>query len=226
MKAIILAAGKGKRMGPLTRTTPKPLIKIGRKTLLEHLLDSLPRTVDEVIIVIGHRGDQIKDFIGTTYKGKSIQYVVQKKLNGTAHAVLLTRKLFIDSRERFFIMYGDELPTRREIQHCLAHRYSWLCHPLTHSIATGVVQLDRNKRIIRIAEKRGGTRPPYISAGGVMLVDAGIFNYRPWRHKKTGEYYLTSMMSRFLREHPVYAIIGRKDLYLTSPEDVDKLRKR
>ena len=222
MKAIILAAGKGKRMRHLTQTVPKPLIKIGRKTVLEHLLDSLPTTVDEIIIVIGYRGDQIRNFVGTTYKGKSVRYVVQRKLNGTAHAVLLARDLFTDARERFFIIYGDELPTRREIRQCLAHTYSWLCHPLSHSIATGVVQLDRNKRIIKIAEKRAGTRPPFISAGGVMLVSAHIFSYRPWRHKRTGEYYLTSMMSPFLRDHAVYAVIGRADLYLSAPDDVDR----
>src|SRR4051812_12350183 len=116
MKAIILAAGKGKRMGTLTHSTPKPLIKIGQKTILEHLLDSLPRRVDEIIIVIGYRGDQIQKFIGTAYEGRPIRYVIQKKLDGTARALLLTRHLFKDPRERFFIIYGDELPTRREIR--------------------------------------------------------------------------------------------------------------
>ena len=54
MKCVILAAGKGTRLRPLTEDTPKPLIKVSGKTLLDRIVESLPSAVDELIIVTGY----------------------------------------------------------------------------------------------------------------------------------------------------------------------------
>ncbi len=88
MKAVILAAGKGKRMRLLTDKTPKPLLVVGGKTFLDHILSSLPRSVDEIILVIGHKGEQIKKYIGKKYGSKQIFYVVQHQRKGTVHALM------------------------------------------------------------------------------------------------------------------------------------------
>lgn len=210
-------------MRGLTRATPKPLLKVGGKTFLAHIFDALPREVNEVIIVIGFAGDQIRNFLGARYKGRRIRYVVQKKLGGTAKAALLT-KAFFQPDERFFIIYGDELPTRAEIRALLKHPLSWLCHPLTTSIPTGVAELDTTGRIVSVSERRSGSKPPFLSVGGVMLVSGKLFSYRPWRHPN-GEYYLTSMLGQFLKDHSVHAVIGRRDLYFSTPEDIDRFRK-
>jgi NDP-sugar pyrophosphorylase family protein len=113
MKAIILAAGKGSRMRHLTRATPKPLLMVGKKTILGHLIDSMPKAVNELIIVIGYQGEKIKKSIGTTYKGRKVHYVVQKKLDGTAHAILLARPFFGDKDDRFHIANRDQVPNKK-----------------------------------------------------------------------------------------------------------------
>ena len=64
MQAVILAAGEGVRLRPLTLERPKPLIKVDGKTLLEHNLDQLVGVIDEVILVIGYKGNMIKEYIG------------------------------------------------------------------------------------------------------------------------------------------------------------------
>ena len=225
MKAVILAAGRGKRMRHLTETKPKPLLRVGGKTFLDHIFDALPKEVDEVIVVVGYKANLIRSYLGKRYKGKRVVYVKQKSLSGTGHAVLLTKQYFQDPTERFFIIYGDELPTKQEIKKCLARGYGWLCHPITHSIATAVLKTTRTGRIIEMVERRDGSRPPFISAGGGMLVSAKIFAYKT-KHHKNCEYYLTSMLDQFLKYHKVYMILGRRDLYFINGEDIRRFNKK
>lgn len=76
MQAIILAAGVGKRLQPLTNGLPKALITINGKPLIANMLDHLAgRNIGEVIIVVGHHKDQIIAAIGTRYQGLSIRYI-------------------------------------------------------------------------------------------------------------------------------------------------------
>ena len=123
MQAVILAAGKSTRTYPLTLTKPKPLLKVANKTLLEHNLDNLNHIVDEVIIVVGYKKKLIKDFIGDTYKNLKIRYVEQEQQLGTAHAVSVTEPYI---KERFILLMGDDIYSKKDIKYCIKHRYSIL----------------------------------------------------------------------------------------------------
>lgn len=224
MKAIILAAGKGKRMRPLTANVPKPLVKVRGKTFLDHIFDSLPKQVDTVIVVVGYKADQIKKYLGPFYKGKKISYIHQKKLDGTANALLIAKSL-LKGNERFLVFYGDELPRASEVKKMMLYRYSVLCHKINKPIHTGVVNFDSDGRILKIVEKREKIKPPVTSTGGVMLIDENIFRYKTTRHSN-GEYYLSSMLDKFLRKRPVYAVMGLSDLYFITKDDVDKANKK
>ncbi len=125
MKAVIFAAGKGERLRPLTFKTPKPLLKIGGKTFLERIIGALPSFVNEIIIVVGYKKEQIKKFFGKKYKNRKIHYVIQKKLNGTGRALLLTQKYFKE-KEKFLILNADELLTPKEIKGCFSKEFSWI----------------------------------------------------------------------------------------------------
>lgn len=93
MQAIILAAGRGTRLLPLTESTPKPLVMVCGKPLLEHVIDALPQAVTELDIVVGHLGEQIRARYGERVNGRKVTYVEQTKLNGTAGALALLRHL-------------------------------------------------------------------------------------------------------------------------------------
>src|SRR3989344_5542702 len=86
MQCVILAAGRGKRMGSLTDGAPKALLEVSNKTLIEHKLDALPEQIDEVIIVVGYMGSAIQKYLGGFYNDKRIFYVEQEKSNATAGA--------------------------------------------------------------------------------------------------------------------------------------------
>ena len=80
MKAVILAAGMGTRLRPVTEKIPKGLIKINEKTLLEYSLDILNEyKIREVIIVTGYNADLIEKKIGNNYKDIKITYVKNEK---------------------------------------------------------------------------------------------------------------------------------------------------
>ncbi len=223
MKAVILAAGRGSRMRPLTDKIPKPLVEIYGRSFLEHIVESLTDFVDEIIVVIGYRGDQIKDFLIKKYPKISFKFERQETLNGTGPALLLTKKYFFD-RERFFIVYGDELLTKQDVEHCLTHKFSWLCRHFNQPQNSAVITLDKEGRISSIAEKPKIPTSNLV-AGGLILTSADIFNYQTNVHHKE-EVYLTDMMSGFIDDNDVYSIQGVDELSFSTVEDVDKVNNR
>jgi len=112
MQAVILAAGRGLRLKPLTDTTPKPIIKVGNKPIIDHTLASLPDSVSEIFIVIGHLGSRIENHVGHKYQGKSIKYVEQAELTGTGSALHLLRDQLHD---RFLVVNGDDLYSKDDL---------------------------------------------------------------------------------------------------------------
>ncbi|MBI5045442.1 MAG: nucleotidyltransferase family protein [Candidatus Niyogibacteria bacterium] len=222
MKAIILAAGKGKRMRPLTMRKPKPLVRVRGKTFLEHILNALPSSVDEIIIVIGYKGKMIKGFLGNSYRGKKIIYVVNDKINlGTAHSLLLTKQYFKKS-ERFLLIYADELPTKKEVVHCLKNKFSWLTKYYDKPEESAVVTLARG-RIVDVEEKPKNPKSNFV-VGGLMVINSDIFKYRPIKHRN-GEYYITSMMKKFIKTHRVMSVRGRDNLSFSTKAEIDKFNK-
>lgn len=137
MKAIILAAGKGVRMGPLTLKTPKPLLKIKGKPIIDYILDSIPREIDEVIIVVKYLASQIKKHIGDKRGYLKIKYVLGSD-KGNAYSFLATRNYL--KNERFLLIYGDEIPDPVNVKACLAKALSVLV--FKSSIKDGVMVLN------------------------------------------------------------------------------------
>jgi NDP-sugar pyrophosphorylase family protein len=219
MQAVILAAGRGSRMGELTETTPKPMLKVLGKTLLEHKLDALPPEVDEVIFVVGHYGSVIHDYFGGVYKDKKILYVEQDVLDGTAGALWRTKDIL---KERFIVMNGDDIYAPKDIETaCAARQWSFFVLP-TDEVKTGNVITDKNGRITDIEEgtfsgKKGLTNI------GLYALDTRIFAY-PMIPKAKGsdEYGLpqTILAASRADEIPLDASEASFWLQMTSPEDI------
>lgn len=223
MKAVILAAGKGKRMRPLTDSAPKPLIKVGGVPIIEHIFRALPKSISEVFVVIGYKGGMIKKYLGGKFRGKKVSYIFQKNLGGTAEAVLLT-KAYFKKGERFLIIYGDELPTGAEVAKGLSYRFSWLCREASNAWQSGVPRIAKDGRILAVREKplRSSSR---VVVGGFMVVNSDIFTYRARAHRDK-EFYLTYLLNQFVKDHKVYAVWGRKDLFFSTPEDIIRFNKK
>ena len=151
MKAIILAAGKGTRMGSLTEKTPKPLLKVKGKALIDYVLESFPNEINEVILVVKYLGDQIKEHVGNKYKGMRITYV-EGSDEENAHSFMATKKYLKD--ERFLLVYGDEIPNPANVEKCLEDYLSILT--FNNGTYDGVMVLHTN--IFKYKSKDGTFR--------------------------------------------------------------------
>lgn len=107
-KAMILAAGEGARLRPLTSETPKVLLPVGGRPLIEHTLSWLrSHGIREVAINLYHFGNNIKDFLGDGSRfGMEIIYSPEEILLGTAGGVRTMKQFFNDT---FVVVYGDNL---------------------------------------------------------------------------------------------------------------------
>ena len=218
MKAVILAAGAGRRMLPLTSDTPKPLLKIRGKTVLDYVFDALPPEINEVIVTVHYLGGEIKKYLGDFYRGKKISYV-EGSDQGNAIGFLAIKPYFVKG-ERFFILHGDEPQRSEEITKCLQYQYAWVVSDVPEPRPTGRALLGADGRIREIAELSEDPALSRWSAMGTMLVDTDIFEYEPTLHQG-GEYRVASLMEQFIKTHPVHAVIGKNRPPLTSLDDLN-----
>ncbi|MBT8337071.1 MAG: NTP transferase domain-containing protein [Gemmatimonadetes bacterium] len=107
MKAIIPLAGRGTRLRPLTHHTPKPLLRVGGRPILSYLLDDVKALgIDEMIFIVGHRSEVIREFIASEYPELRPHYTTQEVMDGTAGAVKLAQPWADDE---LLILFSDTL---------------------------------------------------------------------------------------------------------------------
>lgn len=107
MNAIVLAAGEGTRIRPLSDSLPKPMLPVADRPLVGHTVDAaVDAGADEVVLVVGYEADAVREYFGTTYRGVPVSYAVQTDQAGTADAVRTARE-HIDGS--FAVLNGDNL---------------------------------------------------------------------------------------------------------------------
>lgn len=111
MKALILAAGRGKRLGELTEEKNKCLVEVGGRPLLSYSLDCAAKIpqVSEIAVVVGYQAEEIVNRFGDHYQGKSVKYAFQEEQRGLVDAISRSKEVLAGSG--FLLMLGDELMT-------------------------------------------------------------------------------------------------------------------
>jgi UDP-N-acetylglucosamine diphosphorylase / glucose-1-phosphate thymidylyltransferase / UDP-N-acetylgalactosamine diphosphorylase / glucosamine-1-phosphate N-acetyltransferase / galactosamine-1-phosphate N-acetyltransferase len=199
MQAVILAAGKGTRMHPLTLSKPKQLIEANGKPIIEHIISALPEEITEVIMVIGYKGDMIMEHCGEEFCGRKMQYVWQHEPLGTAHALEQAKHLLHGS---FLVMYGDDLVDGATIKKALQHKSCLLAYEHPDPRAFGVIELKDDGTLKTIVEKPEKPTTNLVSASGLVL-HTDLFNhYEEW--PETGERYITHALNRYAQDNPVH----------------------
>jgi len=163
MKAVILAAGEGKRLRPFTETLPKVMLPVANKPILEYVVDAVKKSgISEIIIVIGYKKEVIMEYF-KNYKGVKIIYVEQDKQLGTAHALLQAKKYI---KETFIVISGDNIIDNKSISNLIKNKskYSILIKEHPQPSKYGVVFVE-NSKLKEIVEKPKEEIGKYISTG-------------------------------------------------------------
>lgn len=162
MKALILAGGRGKRLGNITNSLNKCMLSLGGKPVLEYNIDRAAeiQEIDDIIIVVGHKATDIINRYGIEYGGKRIRYVIQWEQKGLVHAIECTKRHV--GKSDFFLLLGDEflLNSRHKgmVSQFLKENLFGVCGLIfqknTNKIGkTYAVIQDNNFRIRRLIEK-------------------------------------------------------------------------
>jgi len=193
LKAVILAAGEGNRMRPLTSNRPKVMLPIANKPILEHLLvEAKEAGIKEFIFIVGYCDEQVRNYFGKGERwGVTIAYSEQRKQLGTADAIRMVAGMVDGS---FLVINGDVVVSRADIGRLLKNgRNTMSVIEVKDPRGLGMVELSED-RVVNIYEKT--QKPPTLMANaGLYLFTQEIFEAVSQTEKSPrGEYEITDSL--------------------------------
>lgn len=230
MKAVILAAGKGTRLLPLTENIHKGLLLIGDKPLLEHTIDSLRKNnIKEIFLVVNHRKEDIINYFGDGSKfGVKINYLYQENpKGGTADAVRCAK----NKTEGSFVLLNGDIFFHPSIIKRLKESYMncdglIACKEVKSPQEFGILKIE-NGKIVKIFEKSKDP-PSNLANIGIYLLPEKIFDaIEKTPLSKRGEYELTDSIQILIDKGFVFkpVIVGEFWIDVGRIEDYEKAKE-
>jgi dTDP-glucose pyrophosphorylase len=230
ISALIMAGGRGERLKPLTDSTPKPMLKVGEKPIIEHNIDRLiSYGIKEVFISVNYLKEQIMDFFGDgSAKGISIKYIEESEPLGTLGCLSLIEDV---SEENLLIMNSDLLTNIdfEDFYHFFVEKYADMVLasvPYRVNIPYAVLETEK-QRVKSFSEKPTFT---YYSNGGIYLIKTKLKS----KLKKGVFYNATDLMEEVLQESDTSLIhfpildywldIGKHQDFTKAQEDIKNVR--
>lgn len=219
MQAVILAAGKGARMGEYTQNTPKPLLRIGGRPILEHTLLSLPRPVSEALIVVNYLSEQIKDYFSYKFGNINISYINQKDFLGTANAVWEAKQFL--KNEKFLVLNGDDLYNKDDLEKCVNHELAFgVMYKIPPNEKYLAIDTDERQNVIGSHKiSAGELKQKILIATGAYILDNRFFRYGPVK-LSNGEYGLPQTVLNMAKDYPVKGVLMSEWSQINQPEDL------
>ena len=232
VKAVILAGGLGTRLRPLTLKTPKPMLPLGKKPILEHLIEwNKKNGVKSIVLCVSYRKEKIQDYFKDGKKfGVNIEYAVSKKPLATA-GQLKTAEEFID--DTFVCVYGDSIfdfSLRNMIkQHKAKKAFTTMSlYEYKTNLQYGVIHSSKTGKVTSWEEK------PEIKANinmGCYVMEPGILKYIP----KNKPYGMDDVIKKAMKNKKLvssfitkkgFLDIGNKESYKQANEEFAKKSKK
>jgi len=202
MQAVLLAAGEGTRMRPLTVSTPKPMLPVADRPLVAHTADAVVDAgIDELVLVVGYEAEDVRAYFGSEYRGVPVEYAVQDEQLGTAHAVDCAREHL---EGPFAVLNGDDLYDAPSVAALLdaGRDGPAICtYHADNPENYGVVQVA-DGAVTDIVEKPTDPATNLVNVGAYVFPAAA----RDWLDvpkSERGEHEITDVLARVIDEHRV-----------------------
>jgi bifunctional UDP-N-acetylglucosamine pyrophosphorylase/glucosamine-1-phosphate N-acetyltransferase len=199
LKAVVLAAGRGVRLWPLTETRPKPLLPIANKPILQHTIEALVDSgIRDIVLVINYKGEAVREKFGN---GASlmceIEYVRQREPKGTADA-LAAAEARLKHEDRFVVAYGDDYYQKEGVKGFLAKAQqndgiTIATAKVEDASQFGGIEV-KNGQVTRIREKLLRQEAGLVNAGIYLMTKAVFSSIRKTTRSKRGEFELTDSL--------------------------------
>lgn len=228
--AVIMAGGEGKRLRPLTENTPKPLLKVGGKPIIEYNIDNLKRVgIKNITISINYLGDQLIQYYGDGQSRKlNIKYVREDKPLGTIGSILLIDEF---THEDIIVMNSDLLSNIdfKDFYRFFKERNADMAVAATSyqvDIPYAVLEADENNKVRSLKEKPKYT---YYSNAGIYILKREILSMIP----PNRFFDITDLMERILEmnlnlvTYPIngyWLDIGKHEDYKKAQEDINHIK--
>lgn len=193
MKAFILAAGKGTRMRPLTERTPKPALPIGGKPIIQHLIDNLEDRVDEIIILVGQKEEEIKKSVRSVEA--EVTYTRQDEPQGTADAISHAEEMIED---KFICINGDVIIPEKTLENFIGFfseedQSTIGMAKVDDPEGYGMVRAEGGE-VIELIEKPKDPKSDFVNAGLYGFTENIFDAIRKTEKSSRGEYEITDSL--------------------------------
>ncbi len=219
MDAIILAAGLGTRLRPHTLTTPKPLLPVQGRPILDWTLGALPKVVDRVLVVTHYLAEQIEAYLRRQDHFAEWKTVHQGTPRGTGDALLACREHL--RSEHFLALNGDDLFGAADLAKLAGHPAGVLCHPVDEPRRFGIAFRKPDGTLDRLIEKPD-LDGRHLANTGAYVFPRGVFDI-PLTLSSRGEYEVTQYVSALAKRQTVQVVeasfwlpIGTEEVWQTA----------
>jgi UDP-N-acetylglucosamine diphosphorylase/glucosamine-1-phosphate N-acetyltransferase len=195
MQTIVLAAGKGTRVRPLTEAVPKPMLPVAGKPLAAHTVEAAASAgATRIVLVTGYEGDAVRDYFGDTYAGLPITYVTQESQDGTADAVAAASGALTD--DPFAVLNGDGLYDHESLVELYEMGPAVGSYRVDNPSAYGVLHTtDDETRVTSVTEKPDDPPSNLINTGAYVF-PAAANAWLDVDESERGELELTDVLER------------------------------
>ncbi|MEF8842993.1 MAG: bifunctional sugar-1-phosphate nucleotidylyltransferase/acetyltransferase [Haloarculaceae archaeon] len=192
MQTVVLAAGQGTRMRPLTETVPKPMLPVADRPLAAHTADAaVDAGSTELVLVVGYEAEAVREYFGECYRGVPIAYAAQEEQLGTAHAVAAARE-HLDGP--FVVLNGDNLYDPDGIASLFESAPAVAGYRVADPTNYGVLSVD-DDRATGIVEKPDEP-PTDLANAGAYAFPAEAAGWLDVGQSERGEHEITDVLSR------------------------------
>jgi len=205
MDAIILAAGLGTRLRPHTLTTPKPLLPVRGRPILDWTLGALPSEVDRVLVVVNYLANQFDGYLRKQPHFHDWETVLQEQPRGTGDAVRWCRHRL--RSERVLVMNGDDLYGAADLERLARCPAGLLVHPVQEPRRFGIAFLKADATLEKLVEKPDLDGRQLANTGAYLFPRSVLDAEIPLSAR--GEYEITDYVTTLAARQPVRVVEAR-----------------